>query len=154
MGAGIDLPIVEGGATKTVHFALITQFGERVIANIGRKHMTPKQRHPICSRQHRDAATFARMIGNFDVAPKIRAAVVGNRGVDGGAVVGFFRRFCRFQIALIDPRYIDSSRAIDADGIESMGDFLAIGVNGDRLWKSLFCRSATARNESRRCRVC
>src|SRR5690606_17991968 len=105
---------------------------EGMIAHVPLEHMAPHDRETSARRRReRDAATFARVIGELDVGAEGAGAVERNIPVDRRARVraGCALRLRGFEIALVDPTRMQRPRRIERNGFEAMRNALSIPMH-------------------------
>ena len=132
--AGIDFPVFERHAAHGAGLAGGGDAGEGVVADVGREDVAPEGGEAAVGvGDEGDAAALATVVGKFGVVAERRTAVVGERVVNRGAAVGgSLRGDGGDEVAFIDPRDDDLAAGGDGEGVEAVGDFLAVAVDDER----------------------
>ena len=104
-----------------------------MVPDVGFENVAPERVDaPRRVRGERDAAALAGVVGRLEIALEGRAAVLGDREVEGGPAVlrGGPRR--GHGIPLVDPRDEEAALAVERQRVEAVGDLLAVAVHGER----------------------
>ena len=132
--AGIDFPVFERHAAHGAGLAGGGDAGEGVVADVGREDVAPEGGDAAVGvGDEGDAAALATVVGKFGVFAERGASVVGERVVNRGAAVGRrLRNDGGDEVAFVDPRDDDLAAGGDSEGVEAVGDFLAVAVDDER----------------------